>query len=222
MSWAEIKKVNSNLGLPINEMISKESQKCIYGLRTAYGSSGVSASTSWKTIANVNGKGYLLNALFCGQLDGGINRSKTMTFKITIDDEVVLHLYFNPTYAGSTSRLQVITGIMNLKSGTLSTGFSPFFDCDNLTTSSIGNANLSNIPIFSTSGKNGRKFISFSPNMQTFTTSSLILNEYAYYSVLAPMNELLKFEKNFKVEVLGDGVKPIDVGEYLVTYTLGL
>ena len=220
MSWAEIKKVNSNLGLPLNEMISKESQKCIYGLKTIHGSSNVTASTSWKTIVNVSGKGYLLNALFCGNLDGGSSYSKTMTFKITIDDEVVLHLYFNPTYGGGTAELSAVTGIMNLKSGILSDGFSPFFDYD--TFDSYTGANLFKILIFTNSERRGRKFISFSPDMQTITTGSLKSNEYSYYNVVVPMNELLKFEKNFKVEVLGDGVKDIGVGEYLITYTLGL
>lgn len=221
MSWAEIKKVNSNLGLPINEMISKESQKCIYGLKTILGSSAVSASTSWKTIANVFGKGYLLNALFCGQLGKGSGFSKTMTFKITIDDEVVLHLYFNPTNTSISYTLEVVTGIMNLKSGMLSDGFSPFFDYDRLSSSAIS-SKLSSINLFDASGTPSRKFISFSPNMQTFTTSELTSSGFSYYNVLVPMNELLKFEKNFKVEVLGDGVKHIGVGEYLVTYTLGL
>lgn len=220
MSWAEIKKVNSNLGLPLNEMISKESQKCIYGLKTILGSSAVSASTSWKTIANVIGKGYLLNALFCGELGKGSSCSKTMTFKITIDDEVVLHLYFNPTNTSTAYTLEVVTGIMNLKSGMLSDGFSPFFDYDTLG-SSVISSKLSSINLFDPSGTPSRKFISFSPNMQTFTTK-FISSGLSYYNVLVPMNELLKFEKNFKVEVLGDGVNVIGTGEYLVTYTLGL
>lgn len=221
MSWAEIKKVNSNLGLPLNEMISKESQKCIYGLKTIYGSSVVTASTSWKTIANVSGKGYLLNALFCGQLSSGSSYSKTMTFKITIDDEVVLHLYFNPTYEGEATFLTVITGIVNLKSGILSEGFNPFFDYDNLT-SKYSITDLASVSLIGMEGRKARKFISFSKNMQTLTTRSLTLNETANYTVVAPMNELLKFEKNFKVEVLGDGKKSIGIGEYLITYTLGL
>ncbi|MBQ4523344.1 MAG: hypothetical protein IJA10_10405 [Lachnospiraceae bacterium] len=223
MSWAEVKKINSDLSKPLNELLLDEAQKCVYGLKTSrvYVSSTTDViSSTFKTLVSVTGKGCLANALFYGYL-GGSSTAQSCLVKLTVDDEVILNLKFNPTYGGSTAKIEVTTGILNLKSGIVSSnGFSPFFSMSNISGGSTLTSKLDEIFILTNAAQYSRDFLEFSPNLQELGTSSIPINETGELLELVLMNKLLRFNKGFKLEVASGDANNIKNYEHLVTYTL--
>ena len=193
MSWDEVKRINSDLSTPLNEVLNEE-QKCVYGIKTSRGNGGsVGANETFTNIVSVSGKGNLLNALV--RIESYPGKSTSCLFRLTIDDEVRLYLKSTPDLsAGSTVTAYSTMGVVNLKSGTIDgTTFHPFQDMSNATSSSTYSSNLKNITIATDAARNDRKFIKFSSNLQEFTTSKLTLNQTHYLNRLVLMNKPLKF-----------------------------
>lgn len=219
MSWAEIKKaINSDLSLPLNKLITQG----VYGLKTTRGYGNINASSDYKTLLNVTGKGYLANMLFYGTTSNN-TYSKTLTLKMIIDDKNVLYLEFPqiPTITSSRySTLNITAGIVNLKSGVINdTLFRPFADYDNASETSYGDLKLNNIQLANLGARTGRQFLKLSSDLQIIPAINFKGGEY-YLSTVVLMNELIRFEKNIKIQVLGDGLAPIGSSEYLATYIL--
>ena len=95
MSWAEVKKINSNLNIPLNEFLST------LGITESFTLQGYSSSSFYETTKTfeVNGRGALLyfncnsySGSFSGYSDankGEIKYTSTGTYTIEIDDNPV-------------------------------------------------------------------------------------------------------------------------------------
>lgn len=224
MSWAEVKKINSDLSMPLNELLLDESQKCVYGLKTsrAYINSGNDITSSFKTLVNVSGKGCLANLLFYGFLEGtGYNVGASCLVKVTVDDKIILNLKINPVYSGDTSKLNAIMGILNLKSGSFSSDvFEPLCDLNNMKGDVDYKTKLNKILTSSNSKATQRGYIDFSSNLKTISTGTIKTTTTGNLLEVVLMNKLLHFNKGFKLEVASGADKNITNYEHLVTYTL--
>lgn len=221
MSWAEIKKVNSDLSLPLNDLILDTSDNCVRGLKTITGATDYMQNTrispGTKTIANVTGKGKIVNCLFYCSIasNGEYNTSEfpvanNVTFKLTIDNEIVLHI---KRKINLTPRLNYYTfeymGLLNLKG--------IYYDYDNFNKDGYNPKPLNYISLDTQGANRRRKLIDLSSDLQEFTDDSLLGAQTSEYLVLS--EKCIRFNKNFKLEIIVED-KYINAYDYLITYKL--
>lgn len=213
MSWAEIKKVNSDLSLPLNDLILDTSDNCVRGLKTITGSSADYTSnpqfTGLKTIANVTGKGRIANCLFYYPLNHNANAVPPVTsyviFKLIVDDKPIFHVKHAITNASSHNHI----GIVNIKG--------QYFDYDTSNDGSHSTKPINDLKLNAQGDKIRRTFIDLSPDLQEITDEFTQIIDIQHYVL---MDKCIRFNKNFKFTVETESDRYINRYDYLITYKL--